>query len=119
MNPPFTISFFPCRHNLIDRNVFVDSMKSYIFHELLLLRIIRLEKRILTAIELKRWHVVPSTETAIESRCGFDPFPFQIKFYKAMIDEKIASDEVEELLCGEVITNICKPDTRGDAGSSS
>jgi hypothetical protein len=53
------------------------------------------------------------TKTAVKSRCGFYPFPFQIKIRKAMINEEIASYKVEELLGGKMIPDVCKANSRG------
>jgi hypothetical protein len=72
-----------------------------------------LEKRVLTAIEFKRGYVMSLTKTAVKSRCGFYPFCFQIKIHKAMINEEIASYEVEELPGGKMIPDICKANSRG------
>jgi hypothetical protein len=94
-------------------------MKSHIFHKPLTLQIIRLEDRILTAIELKRGNTMPFAKIAVESRGSLHPFPFQPKFRKTMIDEKVISQEFNQLLGRKMVPDISKTNTgRNAAGSS-
>jgi len=85
----------------------------------LILQIISLEQRIFTTVKFKRWNMMPFAESAVKSRCGFDPLPLKIKFCKTVINEKVTPHEFDKLLCGKMITDICETNTgRNAAGSS-
>ncbi len=63
--------------------------------------------------------MMPSAEIAVKSRCGFDPFPLKIKFYKTVVNEKVTPHEFNKLLRGKMITDISKTNTgRNVTGSS-
>jgi hypothetical protein len=109
-----SVGFHPSVDNLTDGDIGIDAMEVHIFHELLVVHVIGLEKRIVTAVEFERENVMPFAEAAVKGRRGFHPFPLQIKFHKAMIDEKVGSDEINELFCGKMVADIGKSDTGGD-----
>jgi hypothetical protein len=58
--------------------------------------------------------VLPA-EFPIKGRGRFYPFYLQIKFDKTMVDKEVASNEVDELPCGEMIPHGCKTDTGRDS----
>jgi hypothetical protein len=94
-------------------------MKPNIFHKPLTLQIIRLENRILAAIKLERWNVMPFAEIAVESRGSLHPIAFQAKFRKTMINEKVASQKFNQLLGRKMVPHVGKTHTgRNAAGSS-
>jgi hypothetical protein len=62
---------------------------------------------------------MPFAEVAVEGRGSFHPFPIQPKFRKAMVNEKIASQEFNQLLGRKMVPNICKTNSgRNAAGPS-
>jgi hypothetical protein len=63
--------------------------------------------------------MMPFAKIAVESRCGFHPFPLQIKFYKTVINKKVTPYEFNELFCSKMIPDIGKTNPRGDTTGSS
>ena len=106
----FAIDLAPGFYNAIDRDICLDSMKFHVLHEFPVFPVVRLEQGILTAIEFEGRNIVPLAEFKVEGRGYFHPFFFKIEFDKTVIDEKVGSDEVNELPCGEVISDGCKAD---------
>jgi hypothetical protein len=84
-------------------------MKFDIFHEFLIVHIIGLKERVFTAIEFKGQDFMPSAKAAVEGRRSFHPFPFQVKLYETMVDEKIAANEINKLFGGKMVPDIRKP----------
>jgi hypothetical protein len=111
LNTFLAISLFPGGHNIIHRYICIDPVEFDIFHEFLIVHIIGLKERVFTTIEFKGPHVMPSAKAAVEGGRSFHPFPFQVKLYETMVDEKIAANKINKLFCGKMVPDIRKPNS--------
>jgi hypothetical protein len=50
-------------------------------------------------------------KAAVEGGRSFHPFPFQVKLYETMVDEKIAANEINKLFGGKMVPDIRKPNS--------
>ena len=109
----FSVSLFPSRHDGLDRDVFIRPQVLDILHEFSIFEIVRLEQRILPAIEIERVDAVPVTELSVEGGSCFHPLPFQMKFHEAVVGEEVRPQSIDQLFRGEMVPNRCEPHAGG------
>src|ERR1019366_3146989 len=59
-------------------------------------------------------HTETFAEAQVEGGRSFHPPAFKIKLGEAVPDEEVATNQLEELLCGKVVAHIGIADPRGD-----